>query len=75
MRAVASSLLSKLPTLYIRYTMTEDDGLTVAYKEGQARTTEFTLQQGGPGGRAKLGISVSGAYADRLGADFWCVPV
>ena len=54
-----------------RYTMTEDDGLTIAYKEGQVRTTEFTLR-GEAGGRAELGISVSGAFSESLGADFWC---
>ena len=54
-----------------RYVLTEDDGLTIGYKDGQVRTTEFSLL-GDAGGHAKLGISVSGAFSDRLGADFWC---
>ena len=53
-----------------RYTLSEDDGLTVAYKAGQARTTEFSLQ-GDAGGHAHLGISVTGSLAAGLGAEFW----
>jgi hypothetical protein len=51
--------------------MNEDDGLTIAYKDGQVRTTEFTLQCDNDG-RPNLVINVTGNYGTNYSADFWC---
>lgn len=57
-----------------RYVLTEDDGITVGYKAGQVRTTEFALQpSNGNAAGVSLSIAVSGYYAGSMEL-FWCVP-
>jgi len=49
----------------------EDDGITIGYKAGQARTTKFALQAGGNAAGPSLSISTSGQYAGSM-EQFWC---
>ncbi|KAK9903343.1 hypothetical protein WJX75_003349 [Coccomyxa subellipsoidea] len=56
-----------------KYVLTEDDGITVGYKAGQVRTTEFTLQpSNGNAAGVSLSIAVSSDYAGSMEL-FWYV--
>ena len=45
--------------------MSEDDGLTIGYQEGQVRHTEFHLKTA-----TSLDISITGEYTNM--EKFWC---